>query len=253
MSDSMSLPIGIEAKGGITVIRIDRPETQNALTVDMLTAMSDALVVGERDGRNKAFVIVGSPGVFSVGNDLRELINFADEGRIDESIARFLKTIATIEKPLIAAVDGLAMGMGATILFHCDYVVASEWSAFESTCVELGLIPSGGVTLLAPRLMGHQRAFEFLALGERFDVERAYQAGLVNRIVPATDVENAAMAVARKLASRSMETAGMTRRLMRGDRREVVTRIDQEIGHILNRLRSPLARDTLVAYMRKVH
>lgn len=253
MSDSMSLPISIEAKGGITVIRFDRPETQNALTVEMLAMISDALVLGERDGRNKAFVIVGSPGVFSVGNDLRELINFADEGRIDESITRFLKTIATIEKPLIAAVDGLAMGMGATILLHCDYVVASEWSAFESTCVELGLIPSGAATLLAPRVMGHQRAFEFLVLGERFDVERAYQAGLVNRIVPAADVENAALAIARKLAGRSMETAGMTRRLMRGDRREVLSRIDQEIGHILTRLRSPLARDTLVAYMRKAH
>lgn len=253
MSDSMSLPISIEAKGGVTVIRIDSPETQNALTVEMLGIMADALVLGERDARNKAFILIGSPGVFSVGNDLRELIHFADEGRIDDSIARFLKTIATIEKPMIAAVDGLAMGMGASILFHCDYVVASEWSAFESTCVEIGLIPSGGLTLLAPRLMGHQRAFEFLALGERFDVERAYQAGLVNRIVPAADVESTAMTVARKLSGRSVEAAGMTRRLMRGDRRDVLTRIDQEIGHILNRLRSPVARDTLVAYMRKTY
>lgn len=253
MSESMSLPISIEAKGGITVIRFDRPETQNALTAEMLATISDALVLGERDGRNKAFVIVGSPGVFSVGNDIRELIQFADEGRIDESIVRFLKTLATIEKPLIAAVDGLAMGIGAAILLHCDYVVASEWSSFESNCVELGLIPTGAATLLGARVMGYQRAFEFLVLGERFDVERAYQAGLVNRIVPADDVERAALAIARKLAGRSMESAGMTRRLMRGDRREVLTRIDQEIAQILNRLRSPVARDTLVAYMRKTN
>lgn len=250
MSDSMSLPISVETKTGVTVIRLDRPETQNALTVEMLTTISDALVLGERDGRNKAFVIVGSPGVFSIGNDLRELIQFADEGRIDDSVARFLKTIATIEKPLIAAVDGLAMGLGAAILFHCDYVVASEWSAFESNCVELGLVPAGATTLLAARLMGHQRAFEYLVLGERFDVERAYQVGLVNRIVPAADVERAALAVALKLASRPAEAAGMTRRIMRGDRRDVLTRIDQEITHIRSRLRSPIARDTLVAYMR---
>jgi enoyl-CoA hydratase/carnithine racemase len=253
MTDSMSLPIAIDTKGGITVIRIDRPETQNALTADMLAAISDALVLGERDGRIKAFVLLGAPGVFSIGYDLRELLNFADSGRLDESIVRFLKTIATIEKPLIAAVDGLALGMGANILFHCDYVVASEWSAFESTCVELGLIPSGAATLLAPRAMGPQRAFEFLVLGERFDVERAYHAGLVNRVVAATDVEKEAIAVAKSLTRRSMETAGLTRRLMRGDRRDVLARIDQEIVHILDRLRSPLARDKLVAYMRKAH
>ncbi|BCP52558.1 enoyl-CoA hydratase [Kaistia sp. 32K] len=253
MKDSMSLPIAIETKGGITVIRIDRPETQNALTVDMMAAISDALVRGERDGRTKVFVLLGTSGVFSVGSDLREMLNFADAGRLDETVIRFLKTIATIEKPMIAAVDGLALGLGAHILLHCDYVIASEWSAFESNCVEIGIIPGGAATLLAPRVMGPQRAFEFLVLGERFDADRAYQAGLVNRVVSAADVEKTAFAIAKSLIGRSLETAELTRRLLRGDRRDVLARIDQEIVHISDRLRSPLARDTLVAYMRKTH
>ncbi|WP_035831730.1 enoyl-CoA hydratase-related protein [Kaistia adipata] len=247
----MSLPIAVDARGGVTVIRLERPETQNALSAELLSALSDALVVGERDGRNKAFVIVGSPGVFSTGTDLRELLDYVDGRRIDESIIRFMKTIATIEKPLIAAVDGLALGLGSHLLMHCDYVVASEWSAFESTCTELGLVPCAAATLLAPRLMGYQRAFEYLVLGERFDVERALAVGLVNRIVPAAEVEQEAVKVARRLISLPDESVGQTRRLMRGDRREVLTRIDQELTQILARLRSPLVRDAVVAYMRK--
>jgi enoyl-CoA hydratase/carnithine racemase len=253
MNDSMSLPIAVESRGGITVIRFERPETQNALTADMLAAISDALVRGERDGRNKAFVIIGSPGVFSVGTDLNELLQYADSGRIDDSVIRFLKTIATVEKPLIAAVDGLALGLGAHMLMHCDFVVASEWSAFESTCVELGIVPTAASTLLASRVMGYQRAFEYLVLGERFDAEQAHAAGIVNRIVPAAEVEKEAIGVARRLASLSNETVGLTRRLMRGDRREVLARIDEELTQIRARLRSPLARDAVVAYMRKGH
>jgi enoyl-CoA hydratase/carnithine racemase len=253
MNVSLSLPIAVEARGGITVIRLDRPETQNALTAEVLTAFADALVVGERDGRNKAFVLVGSPGVFSTGSDLDELLAYADGGRIDENLVRFVKTIATIEKPIIAAVDGLAFGLGAHILLHCDYVVASEWSAFESTCGELGLVPCAASTLLVPRLMGQQRSFEYLVLGERFDVERAHTAGLVNRIVPAAEVEKEAMAVARQLIALPEETVTQTRRLLRGDRREVLARIDQEVAQILKRLRSPLTRERIVAYMRKGH
>ncbi|MCX5497428.1 enoyl-CoA hydratase-related protein [Kaistia dalseonensis] len=247
----MSAPINVESRSGITVIRLDRPESENALTIEMLAALADALVLGERDGRVKAFVLAGSPGCFSTGNDLRELLNFADNGRMDEGIVRCLKTIATVEKPMIAAVDGMALGIGATLLFHCDYVVASEWSVFEANFNELGMVPDAASTLLAPRIMGHQRAFEFLVLGERFDAERAYEAGLVNRIAPAEEVEDIAFAIARTLASRPMEAVGLTRRLMRGERRDVLTRIDQEAAANADRLRSPLARDTVVAYMRK--
>lgn len=247
----MNAPVSVESRSGITVIRFDRPESENAMTIEMLAAIADALVLGERDGRVKAFVLAGSPGCFSVGADLRELLNFADNGRMDDGVVRCLKTIATVEKPMIAAVDGMALGIGSTILFHCDYVVASEWSVFEATFNELGLVPDAASTLLAPRVMGHQRAFEFLVLGERFDATRAYEAGLINRIAPAEEVDAIALNVAKTLSNRSMEAVGLTRRLMRGERREILTRIDQEAAANGDRLRSPLARDTVVAYMRK--
>ncbi|MBB3930540.1 enoyl-CoA hydratase/carnithine racemase [Kaistia hirudinis] len=247
----MSAGVEVETRAGVTVIRLDRPEAENALTVAMLSAVADALVIGERDGRVRAFVLAGTPGCFSVGSDLRELLNFADNGRTDDGIARFFKTLATVEKPIIAAVDGLAMGLGATLLFHCDYVVASEWSAFEATSIELGLVPDAASTLLAPRLMGHLRAFEFLVLGERFDAQRAHECGLINSIVAPEMVEATAMEIATRLASRSTEAVGIARRLMRGDRREILSRIDQEAAANADRLRSPVARDTLVAYMRK--
>lgn len=247
----MSASVHVETRAGVTVIRFDRPEAENALTVDMLAAVADALVVGEQDGRVRAFILAGSPGCFSVGGDLRELLNCADEGRIDDGVARFLKTLATVEKPIVAAVDGLAMGLGVTMLFHCDYVVASEWSSFEATFVELGLVPDAAATLLAPRIMGHQRAFEFLVLGERFSAERAQESGFVNRIVTAEAVETSAMEIAYALAGLPTEAVGTARRLMRGDRREILARIDQEIASIGDRLRSPMARDTVVAYMRK--
>jgi len=247
----MSAAIQVETRAGVSLIRFDRPEAENALTVEMLGSVADALVLGERDGRVRAFVLAGTPGCFSTGGDLRELLTFADDGRMDDGVVRFQKTLATVEKPIIAAVDGLATGSGATMLFHCDYVVASEWSAFEANFLELGLVPDAASTLLAPRVMGQQRAFEFLVLGERFDAVRAQESALVNRIVPAEAVEATAMTLATRLAGRHTEAVGVTRRLIRGDRREVLARIDQEAAANNERLRSPLARDTVVAYMRK--
>ena len=247
----MSGTIEVETRAGVQMIRFDRPEAENALTVEMLASLADALVLGERDGRIRAFVLAGTPGCFSNGADLRELLTFADNGRMDDGVARFLKTLATIEKPIVAAVDGLAIGLGATILFHCDFVVASEWSSFEATFIELGLVPDAGSTLIAPRLMGQQRAFEFLILGERFDAARAQEAGFVNRIVPPEQVEATAMEIAIALAQRPSEAVAVARRLMRGDRRDILARIDQEAAANGDRLRSPIARDTVVAYMRR--
>ncbi|MBB5752072.1 enoyl-CoA hydratase-related protein [Prosthecomicrobium pneumaticum] len=251
MSAQASMPIHVENRAGVVTIRFDRPETQNAWTLDMLGALADALVIGERDGRVRAFMLSGTPGVFCSGSELKEILAFADRGALDEVVTRFLKTIATIEKPLVAAVDGPAVGIGATILFHCDYVVASEWSTFECPSVELGLVPEAASTLIGPRLMGYARAFEFLVMGERFDAERAREVGLVNRILPAEAVDDAALEVARSIARKPPEAVTATRRLIRGDRREILARVDQEAALIVERLRSPLARDNVIAFMRK--
>jgi enoyl-CoA hydratase/carnithine racemase len=217
----------------------------------MYEALADALAFGESSSRVRCFMIMGLPGVFTAGNDLGELRAFADDGALGESPIRFLKTIATVEKPIVAAVDGMAIGVGTTLLLHCDYVVASEWATFSTPFADLGVSPEAASSLLAPRLMGYHRAFELLVLGEQFDAQRAYQAGLVNRVVAAEDVEPVALAAAKSLAGKPPEAVRTGRRLLRGDRREVLTRIDQENAAFTDLLQSPAARDALEAFLNR--
>jgi enoyl-CoA hydratase/carnithine racemase len=238
-----------EVAEGVQTVRFDRPERQNTLTAHMYEAASDALTFGESSSRVRAFLLAGMPGVFTAGHDVNELRGFADAGAMGESAIRFLKTIATVDKPLVAAIDGLAVGIGTVLLLHCDYVVASEWSVFSAPFADIGTSPEAASSLLAPRLMGYHRAFELLVMGEQFDAPRAFQAGLVNRVVPAEDVEAVGMASAQALAAKPPEAVRVARRLLRGDRREVVTRIDQEAGGFTELLRSPAARDALEAYL----
>ena len=243
--------VAVHAEDGVQIIRFDRVEKKNALTSQMCEVAADALAFGEGNSRVRAFLIAGMPGIFSAGHDIGELRAFAAGGKIGESPLRFIKTIATVEKPLIAAVDGLAVGVGATILFHCDYVVASEWSVFSAPFVDLGLSPEAASSLLAPRLIGYHRAFELLVMGEQFDAERAYQAGLVNRVVAAEQVEAVALASAKALSAKPAEAVRWSRRLLRGDRREVLARIDQETAGFGELLQSRDARDALQAFLNR--
>jgi enoyl-CoA hydratase/carnithine racemase len=240
--------VASEVADGVQTIRFDRLEKQNALTAHMLEAAADALSFGESSSRVRAFLIVGMPGIFTVGHDKEDLRGFADSGAIGDSTLRFLKTIATVEKPVLAAIDGLAAGIGTALLFHCDYVVASDWSIFSAPFVDLGLAPEAASSLLAPLLMGYHRAFELIVMGEQFDAARALQAGLVNKVVTAGDVEQAGFDAALALAEKPPEAVRLARRLMRGDRREMVIRIDQEAAGFTDLLRSPAARDALQAH-----
>ena len=241
--------VAVATADGVQTIHFDRPEASNALTSEMYEAAADAISIGERDTRARVILLAGTPGVFTSGHDVADLRAYADNGVFGASPIRFLKTLATVDKPLIAAIDGLAVGIGTALLFHCDFVVASEWSVFSAPVVDLGLTPEAASSLLAPRLMGYHRAFELLVMGEQFDAHRALEAGLVNRIVPAEEVENAAYGFARALAAKPPEAVRLARRFMRGDRREVVTRIDQEAAGFSELLRSPAARDALQAFL----
>lgn len=241
----MTDQVAVSISEGVSTLRIDRPDNQNALTSNMYDAMSDALAFGESSSRVRCFLIMGMPGVFTAGNDVEELHGFARSGAIGDSAIHFLKTLALLEKPLVAAVDGIALGIGTTLLFQCDYVVASEWATFSAPSVELGQVPEAGATLLAPRLMGHQRAFELFVLGDQFDAQRAHQAGFVNRVVSAEDVEPVAVAAARAIAAKPPEAVRTALKLMRGDRLDVVQRIEKEVANFGDLLRSPAARDAL--------
>ena len=136
------------------------------------------------------------PGVFTAGQDVDDLRTYFEAATFGDSPLRFIKTLATLDKPMIAAVDGLAMGIGTTMLFHCDFVVASEWSVFSSPCAGLGMPPEAGSSLLAPNIMGYHLAFELMVMGEQFDAQRALMAGLINRIVVPEDLEPVALSYA---------------------------------------------------------
>ncbi len=247
----MNENVAVETSDGVQTIRFDRIEKKNALTLQMYDAAADALTFGEGNSRVRAFMLAGMPGIFCAGTDIVELGRFAEEGVIDESVIRFLKTIATLDKPIVAAVDGLAIGIGTTLLFHCDYVVASEWSVFSAPFADLGLSPEAASTLLAPKLMGYHRAFELLVMGEQFDAARARESGLINRVVAPERVEEEGMAAARALAAKPQEAVRVGRRLLLGDRREVMTRIDQEATAFGELLHSREARDALREFIER--
>ncbi|MCW5715982.1 MAG: enoyl-CoA hydratase/isomerase family protein [Bauldia sp.] len=237
--------VRIEVTGAVQTIRLERPEQMNALTTEMFDAISDALVLGEGNGRIRAFVLAGTAGAFTEGSDLTEYQEYVQSGAVTPASVRFLKTLATLDKPLIAAVDGPAIGIGTTMLLLCDYVVAGEWSVFIADQVGLGLPLDAASTLLGPRTLGHHFAFELLVAGEPFDAVRAHQAGLVNKVVAPGMVEEAARAVAEQIALRPPEAVRLAKRMMVGDRRDAVTRITSEASSFAALQNSPHASAAL--------
>ena len=163
----------------------------------------------------------------------------------------FLEAIIMSEKPLLAGVDGLAIGVGTTMLMHCDYVLASDHSAFSTPFVDLGLVPEAGSSLIAPRIMGHQKAFELLAMGAKWSGEEARQAGLVNAVVPAEELEKAALGAALALAAKPPEALAISRKLIRGDRSDVLARMKEEAVLFGERLQSDEAKAAFMAFMAK--
>jgi enoyl-CoA hydratase/carnithine racemase len=236
---------------GVQTVRFDRIEAENALTSAMCEAAADAIAFGESSSRVRAILIVGSPGIFTSGHDRSELAGFANEGSFGQAVVRLTKTLAIIDKPVIAAVDGPVFGFGTTLLLLCDYVIASEWASFAAPFVDLGVTPDAGSSLLAPRLLGYHRAFGLMVMGDHLDARQALEAGLVNRVVPPEEVESAGRDAAYTLAAKPPEAVRAARRLMRGERREVAQRIDQEAASFAELLKSPAARDALQAYIGK--
>lgn len=241
MHDHITVDIG----DGVQTIRFDRPEFGNALTGEMFDLAADAVALAERNTSVRAVVVAGMPGMFTAGHDPMELRRFADEAQFGDAPIRFMKTFATIDKPVVAAVDGLCVGIGTVLLLHCDFVVASEWSVFSSGCADIGMPPEGGASILAPQILGYHRAFELFVLGEPFDALRAVQSGLINRVVAPEEVDAVAHDCARALADKPPEAVRAARRLLRGDRRDVLTRINQEATSFADLLRSPAALDAL--------
>ncbi len=246
----MSDKVIYRAQDGVAEIRMNRPEKKNAILGEMYAAMADGILAAEADVGVRAIVIGGEGGAFTAGNDLGD---FLDRPQSDETppVRRFMLALSRAEKPVVAAVDGLAIGIGTTLLLHCDLVVASTRSRLQTPFVNLGLVPEFASSWLLPARIGPQRAAELLLLAESMDAATAKAFGLVNRVVEPAELEAAAMDFARRLAAKPPEAVRQSKRLMREDPDRVLQRMEQENAVFGRLLSSPEAREAFNAFLEK--
>lgn len=240
----------VKDEGAIRTIRMNRPDKKNALTAAMYAAMAEAIESAGGASPIRCILMMGAPGAFSAGNDLSDFMKAATGGEgLGNSVLRFLHSLARSERPLVAAVQGVAVGIGTTMMLHCDYAVAASDARFSTPFVALGLVPEAASSLIAPRLMGHRRAFELLVMGKPFNGEEAKAVGLVNQVAAAGEVEAEAMKAAQAIAALPPEGVAIARRLMKGAPDEIAKRIDEEAAQFKMRLGSPEARKALEAFL----
>ena len=241
----------IHTDGGVSTITFNRLDKKNALTEAMYSALAEAMQQAASDDAVRVLVIQGDASVFTAGNDIKDFLEHPPTST-DAPVFRFLRQLVTFPKPLIAAVAGPAVGVGTTMLFHCDLVYAGDNAAFAMPFVNLGLCPEAGSSLLAPQLVGHQRAAELLLLGEPFLAETARDIGLVNRITAPTEVNALALAQAQRLASKPMSSLLETKRLLKqGQQAALLERLAEEATVFARMLGEPAAREAFTAFMEK--
>lgn len=248
----MSEFIDIAADSGVLTVRMNRADKKNALTSEMYAALAGALERAAGDAAIRTTLILGVPGAFTAGNDIGDFLKVAMGGaRGSNAVFDFLERIICAGKPVVAGVDGMAIGVGTTMLLHCDYVVASQASTFKTPFVDLGILPEAGSSLIAPGMMGHHRAFALLGMGETFSAEDAREAGFVNRVVPSAELEDRARAAAAAIAGKPAEALRISRDLVRGDRAAILARMREEAVLWQDRLKSDEARAAFMAFMQK--
>jgi enoyl-CoA hydratase/carnithine racemase len=236
--------------GPVRTVRMNRPEKKNALTMAMYDAMAEAIENAAQNPALRCLLIAGAPAAFCAGNDIGDFVKMAtEEGALGAPILRFLYALARCGLPLVAAVQGNAVGVGTTMLLHCDHVVAADNARFATPFVGLGLVPEAASSLLAPRLMGQARAFSLLVMGRPLTADNAKAAGLINTVVAADAVEAEAMKAAREIAALPPQGVLASRRLMRGNPEEIVVRIDAEAELFKTRLQSAEARAAFEAFL----
>lgn len=235
---------------GVLTIRMNRPAKKNALTGAMYERFTQALADAEHNPAVRVVVIGGVPGAFSAGNDLEDFMaaQTANGPRPAHGLIGAL-TAATV--PLVAAVDGVAVGIGTTMLFHCDFVYATQTAKFSLPFINLGLCPEAGSSLLLPRLAGYHHAARLLMLGEAFDAAEAQRLGLVHEICPSDTVDARAEATALQLAAKPREALRATKALLKRPEEPVAARVDAEIERFSALLATPAAREIMGAFLEK--
>lgn len=236
---------------GVMTLTINRVDKKNSINAAMYQALADALAAAEADAAVRVVVIQGHETIFSAGNDIADFLK-APPTTQDTPVFRFLYGISSFAKPIVAAVCGPAVGIGTTLLLHCDLVYAGDNAAFSMPFVNLGLCPEAGSSLLVPQLMGYHRAAEALLLGEPFSAETALEIGLVNRIVPPSEASALAHQQARKLAAKPLSSVVETKRLMKkASASAVAERIGYESASFGRMLQEPAAKEAFTAFMQK--
>jgi enoyl-CoA hydratase/carnithine racemase len=244
----MTEHIKIESKDNILTLTFARPDKKNALSNAMYSALADAIVAAETDPAARVVVLRGEGDMFTAGNDVGEFAAMATGAfKGERHVARFLQAIARASRPLVAAVQGRAVGVGTTMLLHCDFVVLAEDAQLSTPFVNLALVPEAASTILMPLRIGYARAYEMFALGETVDAKTALHLGIANRVVPLERLHAEAASVAQRLAKLPAGSLAATKRLMR-DPELLAAQIAAESAIFAERLATAEAREAFTAF-----
>ncbi|KEA63970.1 Enoyl-CoA hydratase [Marinobacterium lacunae] len=235
---------------GVVELRLNRPDKKNALTRDMYALLVEQLNAAAEDDTTRALLISGEGDAFCAGNDIADFLSGAQDPRQLQIIIRFLHTLVDFPKPLLAAVHGDAVGIGTTVLLHCDTVIAADTLKCQMPFVRLGLVPEGGSSLLLPQRLGQRLAFELLVEGKPFGAAEAMQLGLVNQVVTASDLANLALARASAIAALPPDAVRISKKMLKAQQRdELHSVIDAEAKLFAQRLSSPEAQSAFMAFL----
>ena len=245
----MSEHVRVDKQGGVLALTLARPERRNAITVAMYAALADAVEQAQQDPDLRLITIAGEGEDFTAGNDLADFLQALPREGEEIAVWRLLRALAVNQLPLVAAVHGNAIGIGTTMLLHCDLVIAEEGTRFLMPFVDLGLVPEAASSLLLPRLAGRRRAARYLLLGEPFGPEEAADFGLVSKVVSKGGLNQALSETVGALLAKPAEALRMTQKLLRhGTREEVLERFELENGHFSERLQSDEVKRVITAF-----
>jgi enoyl-CoA hydratase/carnithine racemase len=241
----------VELRNNVLSVTLTRPDRRNAMTVAMYAALADAIEGAANDGSIRLITLEGQGEDFTAGNDLGDFLQAMPQPGDGQDIPvwRLLRALAKNQVPLIAAVHGNAVGIGTTMLFHCDFVIAEEGSRFIMPFVDLGLVPEAASSLILPRLAGRRRAARYLLLGEPFGVDEAMEFGLASHAVSKGELKIALDALVASLLAKPPEALRQTQALLRKvDTQEVLDRMELENGHFAERLQSEEVKAAIAAF-----
>ncbi|MCV6612256.1 MAG: enoyl-CoA hydratase [Amphritea sp.] len=248
----MSEHILVSQSGQVRQLILNRADKKNALTLAMYNRLSEALLATDSDPEVRVIVLRAEGDSFCAGNDIADFVAAVNNPDAMQAPLNFLRAISGVSKPLIAAVSGAAVGIGSTMLLHCDLVVASQQTRFQLPFVKLGLVPEGGSSLIMPQLAGHRKAFELLVLGEPFDAETSVELGLVNQISTPEQLQQRTMQLAEEIAALAPEAVRQSKALLKQNMHDQLQQVIQAEGELFAaRLHSAEAQEALQAFIEK--